>query len=645
MADDSDDIATSKASGNSAAEAMGMAGASRQKADSYLDEQIELARLQKQSLIEQNAFEISHLRWRRFNDQMKGAMQIMVVAVGLLVVMGIGAAVWNASQADGLVVDAFTVPPDFEARGLSGDVIAGDVTGKVVTIRKIATDISFSISKDVSADRHNDIKVEIPETGVSISEAWRYLRSWLGHERHLTGSVREVGDGHIAIAVSLDGGEAMTEVGAASDLPALEQKAAEDVFGAFDPVNHINYLSFEGRQRESLAAAERFVPASEGEGLLHADSYSLLSLETANVTGDIPLAIARAQIGISLDPKLAVLHVMTARYDYFLGRTEAQLAQDRLILTLRNADQIAEHQHGGFDEMRRQAEAQIALLTGDFANATYWICSHTCTPTSLLVTRSALLARLHDVAAARSLLAEGQAAPGAHPNDVREARYQIDVAVEDWKAALTESAAMRAFYLLHLGGNISPRLVALTYGTEVAPLLAVAQARTGQFTQAHATIDRTPRDCVPCETARGNIDALEKNWNGAAFWFARAIRDAPSLPFADSDWGRMLMAKGALDAAIAKFTLANQKGPHFADPLEMWGEALMATNRSDLALAKFADAAKYAPNWGRLHLKWGEALFYSGDKNGAQKQFAVASDLDLSSSDKSELARMETAHG
>jgi hypothetical protein len=51
----------------------------------------------------------------------------------------------------------------------------------------------------------------------------------------------------------------MTETGAGSDLSAIEQRAAEDVFGAFDPVNHINYLSFEGRPREALAAVERFV--------------------------------------------------------------------------------------------------------------------------------------------------------------------------------------------------------------------------------------------------------------------------------------------------------------------------------------------------------------------------------------------------
>jgi len=94
-----------------------------------------------------------------------------------------------------------------------------------------------------------------------------------------------------------------------------------------------------------------------------------------------------------------------------------------------------------------------------------------------------------------------------------------------------------------------------------------------------------------------------------------------------------------------KFKLANARGPHFADPLEMWGEALMLENRSDLALAKFEDANRYAPNWGRLHLEWGKALMYAGKKDQAKKQFAVASGLDLSNSDKSVLAEWTARRG
>ena len=89
--------------------------------------------------------------------------------------------------------------------------------------------------------------------------------------------------------------------------------------------------------------------------------------------------------------------------------------------------------------------------------------------------------------------------------------------------------------------------------------------------------------------------------------------------------------------AIAKFNIAKQKGPHFAD---LWkvGAALMAKNQQ--ALGEFEEANKYAPNWGRLHLKWGEALSYAGKKDEAQKQYGLAAGLDLSSADKAELAKV-----
>jgi tetratricopeptide (TPR) repeat protein len=138
---------------------------------------------------------------------------------------------------------------------------------------------------------------------------------------------------------------------------------------------------------------------------------------------------------------------------------------------------------------------------------------------------------------------------------------------------------------------------------------------------------------------RARIAELESQHARADWWFARAVAAAPSIPFAYADWGKVLFAQGQPDAAIEKFKLANQKGPHFADPLEMWGEALMARNQSHLALAKFEEADKYAPNWGRLHLKWGEALVYAGKPDKAKRQFARAAQLDLTPSEKFELAK------
>jgi len=173
----------------------------------------------------------------------------------------------------------------------------------------------------------------------------------------------------------------------------------------------------------------------------------------------------------------------------------------------------------------------------------------------------------------------------------------------------------------------------------VYPWLALAKAKSGDIAGAQAVIAATPGDCYDCVRVRAVIAAQARQDGRADYWFARAVRQAPSLPMAYSDWGAALLARGDAGGAIAKFTIANQKGPHFADALELWGEALMAQKNPDAALEKFAEADKYAPNWGRMHLKWGEALAYAGSKDEAKAQFARAAGLELSPADKAELAK------
>ena len=154
--------------------------------------------------------------------------------------------------------------------------------------------------------------------------------------------------------------------------------------------------------------------------------------------------------------------------------------------------------------------------------------------------------------------------------------------------------------------------------------IALAHAHTGDLSGAEAVIAQSPATCDDCTIVRGQIAEMPSQTGRADYWFARAEKAEPSIPFADAAWGQALLERGDPDAAIAKLTLANQKGPHFADPLDFWGEALMAKNHSDLALVKFEEVAKYAPNWGRLHLKWGEALGYAGEKDEAHDKAELA---------------------
>jgi tetratricopeptide (TPR) repeat protein len=228
---------------------------------------------------------------------------------------------------------------------------------------------------------------------------------------------------------------------------------------------------------------------------------------------------------------------------------------------------------------------------------------------------------------------------GWQPPNFDMPQFEQFVALGDWRAASNDIKAMMS---MPHAATIKPQNGFDAFpnvGSTVWPMLALAEAKTGDMTAARAAIGKTAFDCYTCLVVRGQIAAITGNIKQAEDWYRRAITFAPSIPFAYADWGQMLLGAHDYDGAIAKFFLANQKGPHFADPLEMWGEALMLQNHSDLALAKFAEADKYAPNWGRMHLKWGEALFYAGQKDEATKQFAIAATLDLTPSEKSELSK------
>jgi tetratricopeptide (TPR) repeat protein len=182
------------------------------------------------------------------------------------------------------------------------------------------------------------------------------------------------------------------------------------------------------------------------------------------------------------------------------------------------------------------------------------------------------------------------------------------------------------------------------FSRQLRPFLALAKAKMDDAAGAQALIEKSPLDCNLCLRIRAQVADTAGKPVEADAWFARAVQDAPSVPFAYTDWGQSLLVRGKADAAAEQFKLANQVGPHFADALEGWGEALMAKNQSHLAVTKFAEADKYAPNWGRLHMKWGEALGYVGRKDEARAQFQTASTLDLTAADKAELARV-SGHG
>jgi tetratricopeptide (TPR) repeat protein len=617
---------------DSTAMALALGGASRERADAFLkkqealvDKQTGFVDIQSHHLHEQ--LKQIHLGiWEKWLGVL---LRVATAAVGLAIAAGLSSMVWDAAHSGGLIIEPFAVPADMAAKGLSGQVVASQMLDKL-TVMQNATDSGRS-PQSYENNWGDNIRVEIPETGISIGELQRFLKGWLGHDTHITGEVWRTPTG-IAVTAREGAEPGATFTGPESDLDALMQKVAEHVYGITQPYRYANFLYYSDT---SAPFADRVARASVIYRKLIAGpnprerAWAWNGLATMAAFNDVRQSIFYYQKSIDAQPDFTLGYFGLDFMELRLGYYEKALSAARTAESLFDRSNVPDVNPKQLSLRRLRNTGYLALAKGDYREALRNFKLGAGAPESfanlprIQYTQAALvaLANLHDGGGIRA--------------------YLLDLGVSSIEKRFGNDTAL----LVAMGQEDWPTILRLQKpvanrdGPKIQAVTALAHAHTGDLQGAQALIAQCPNDSDDCLIGQGRIADMQGQAARADGWFARAEQREPSVPFADSAWGQALLSRGKPDAAIEKFKLANKKGPHFADPLEYWGEALMAKNQSHLALAKFAEAEKYAPNWGRLHLKWGEALGYAGKADEAKAQFARAAALDLTPSEKSELAR------
>ena len=563
----------------------------RADADGYLRSQKTLVDLQIAHFEEQHRLThqerllaIDAARRKRFADRLRNGLQVFVAIGVTLAALAVLVMIHDAATARSVVVDPFAAPATLAPRGVTGQVVASGVLDQL----QLLQDAARSASKGLSATNawSSDVKIQVPDTGVSIGEIDRVLRQRLGHDVHIGGDLVQTETGGLALTVRGDGVLAKTFEGGAGDLAAITRQAAEYVYGRSQPLQLAEYLTNNNRYADALA----FLPgafARAGDD----DTRAHLANSWGNAYGGLnnpTAAAAKYRLAMALKPNN---WAVWGNLVEVLPGEEAQWRESKKLL--RAAFSAPKRER---PELRHLSNAAAIVwdlpltLVANLQEATHN--GGVGTSNSIIgPTIADSYGLMHDFASADRFMAQSD------PNDPytkAEADLLPAYAALDSGDPAAAAAPLERFWKAWLA---DPNLQLADPDTPC--LVGLALGFSGQRTEAEAVFRRTG-SWSRCYAAHGDEMEHAGDLAGALNVWAEGLRVAPDLPQVYLHRGISKFRRGDLAGAAVDLAAANRSAPHFADPLKAWGDLLARQGRWRDALAKYDEALKYAPAWPQL---------------------------------------------
>jgi len=564
------------------------------KTEIFLDKQAQILETQNEHLKNEHSLRIAHLRnqlseenVRRFGLRLRVGFQLFLVLFATVIGIGVAVMIYDAVNSRSVVVDSFDAPPVLVTRGVTGTVVAG---GLLDELRRLQSATRADAAKrDLANAWAGEIKLAVPEAGISLGEFSRILKARFGHDLHIQGEAIQTEAGGLALTVRGDGVAAKTFTGTSGDLDNLITQAAGYVYSQSEPVLWAYYLTNKGRNEEALAFSKA---AYAGAG--KADRPYLLNTwanALSNVGGPPSEALTLYRAALKLKPDYWVAYNNVMQAYWLLGEEESAWREGEAMRGIaggrpgrapetyyQNSDILTWNLGPWLEETVADAEASggIGSNVGGVA----------------AVNIAEIEVRLHDPAAAELSLQTIKPDPADHGTTAMTHFVRGRLATEEGDTAAAV-AEMEAFQTTYANPDVSSQYPG--YVCWVAP----AEAAAGRPEKADIALETAGR-YVDCYRFRGDLLDGRGDWTAAQKAYEDSVALAPDLPAAYYSWGIALAKHGDFAGAEAKLKDANQRGPHWADPLKVWGDVLLKQGNTKDALAKYDEALKFAPNWKQL---------------------------------------------
>jgi tetratricopeptide (TPR) repeat protein len=560
----------------------------------FLRDQSRLLQVQKKHLEEEHALRLAHLRnqlreerIRRVGLRLRVAFQLFMALIATAIVAAVLLMLRDALTSRSVVVESFDVPPSLLARGVTGKIVAGGLLDELRRFQ--STTRGDAAKRDLSNAWTGEIKLAVPEAGVSLGEFSRMLKARFGHDLHIDGELVETdAAGGLALTVRGDGVAAKTFSGSSRDLDQLTVNAAGYVYSQSEPVLWAYYLTNRGRNEEAITFSQSaFAGADISDRPFLLNTWANALAATGKVRES--LALYRAALKLKPDYWVAYNNVINALW--VMGDEEGawRAGEEMRRAAGGRPGRAPETYYQNVDVLVWNLRAWRDALIAD-ANANGGVGSNVGSDVGIAI--SDVDIRLHDLVAADIALQTVKPDPADASIAVLSHFLRGRLAAEAGDTAHA-AAELEAFGALFVNPSV-------TFNFPGFPCwIAPAEEAAGHPDKADAVL-KSAGTFVDCYRFRGDILDGRGDWAGAQKAYAEAVALAPDLPAAYFSWGLALAAHGDLPAAEAKFKDANKRGPHWADPLKAWGDLLAKQGRGREAVMKYDEALKYAPNWTAL---------------------------------------------
>jgi len=566
----------------------------------FLSEQTQLLKAQKEYLKDEHALRLAHLRnqvraenVRQFGMRVRIGLHAIIVLIAMGIAVGAAIMIHDAVESRSVVIDPFDIAPNVAAQVPSGKIVAAGLLDVLTRIQ--AATRSGAEHRSLASAWTNDIAIDVPETGVSIGQLERVMKARFGRDQHIDGDLAQSETGGLALTVRGTGISPKTFTDEARHLNKLLTQAGEYVYGQSQPGLFAAYLANNDRNDEAIRFSQTAYARADSSERPYVLNYWANAIAGQGAEGAMRRALPLYREALRRKPDYwtAYNNIMYALNglgdEEGLVRVSAQLMQ----AAGGRPGRAPEHEYQNYDRTVWDLPAERAEAIADVE-------SHS----GIGTTGSAGGAENLQIAQYEVQMHDVEGAALRLNTTPVDAKYAPDLAQATFVRALLaeekgdpQAAAREWDTYAEAYANPSVR----TNDPHTICFAAASYEKTGQPAKAEAALDAVGSlTLVDCDRFRGDILDLRGDWPNAQLWYAKAVKLAPSIPSGYYSWGLALAKHGNLEGAAEKFKDANQKGPHWADPLKAWGDVLMGLGQGKKAIEKYDEALKYAPNWAGL---------------------------------------------